>query len=88
MRDGFMPTTRSLRRVPDTEPDAELSKTVGFVFTEQDRWNSDTPADLVHGVQSFRRFRSPDLPLPLNFSVSIDADIDASELTPRLLALG
>jgi hypothetical protein len=49
---------------PDAEPGAEPPKTVGFVFTEQDRWAARTPAELVHGVESFRRFRSPDLPLP------------------------
>jgi tetratricopeptide (TPR) repeat protein len=36
---------------------------------------------------SFRRFRSPELALPLTFWVSLSDDMPASELTSRLLAL-
>ena len=68
---------------PDEPSDAEPTKTVGFVFTEHGSWTAQTPDDLVHAVQSFRRFRSPDLQLPLKFSVSGDAD----GLASRLLAL-
>lgn len=69
------------------DADAEPSKTVGFVFTERDAWTRGTPDELADGVESFRRFRSPDLPLPLTFSVSIAEGMQSAELIPRLFAL-
>jgi hypothetical protein len=68
---------------PDADTGGELPKTVGFVFTEQDRWTAGTPQELVHGMEAFRRFRSPDLPLPLTFSVSVSDDVGEAELIPR-----
>lgn len=72
---------------PDADADAEPSKTVGFVFTGQDAWTHNTPEELVVAVESFRRFRSPDLPLPLTFFVSLADGMDDAELMPRLFAL-
>jgi len=71
----------------DAQSDADLPKTVGFVFAASDAWTDATPGALVHGVQSFRRFRAPDLPLPLMFSVSVAEDMADAELIPRMLAL-
>lgn len=72
---------------PDADADPEPSKTVGFVFNAQDAWIDDTPERIVHAVESFRRYRSPDLELPLTFFVSVANDVDESELVPRVLAL-
>lgn len=72
---------------PDEDAHAPTTETVGFVFNHSDAWTDRTPEELVHGVESFRRFRSPDLPLPLTFSVSLADGMDADELSRRLLAL-
>lgn len=72
---------------PDAGADPEPSKTVGFVFNEWDAWTDRTPARLASGVESFFRYRSPDLRLPLTFFVSVANDVDESKLMPRVLAL-
>lgn len=51
---------------PDEEDvNAEPTKTVSFQFSEADVWHPNTPHELVEAVRSFRRFRSPDIALPL-----------------------
>ena len=70
-----------------TRPEAvRASRTVGFVFQETDAWSEDTPRALHDGVASFRRFRSPELALPLTFSVSAE-EVMSADLMPQLLAL-
>lgn len=50
----------------------EPTKTIGFPFEESDEWTASTPDDLVAAVQAFMRFRSPELELPLRFSIESD----------------
>jgi tetratricopeptide (TPR) repeat protein len=55
----------ALRRDSDTR-----TKTIGFRFSDSDRWSDDTPAQIERAVRAFMRFRSPELELPLRFNVS------------------
>jgi uncharacterized protein DUF4365 len=50
-----------------------LRKTVRFQFSEGDEWKPATPDELEAGVRAFSVFRSPELPLPLRFSLNIDS---------------
>lgn len=48
-------------------------KTVRFQFSEADEWKHATSVELEAGVRAFNVFRSPELPLPLRFSLSTDS---------------
>lgn len=64
-----------------------VTKTVGFQLSEPDEWTSSTPNDLEAGVRGFVAFRSPELPLPLSFSLSMAADGGGESLHRHLFAL-
>lgn len=73
---------------PDDEgAEAEPTRTVGFVFSSADQWQPDTPHRLVEAVEHFRRFRSPDVPLPIRFNVSGADGADEEDVTRQLLLL-
>lgn len=64
-----------------------VTKTVRFEMSERDEWGASTPDDLAAGARGFVAFRSPELPLPLRFSVSHDGDADEGTVYRYVFAL-
>jgi tetratricopeptide (TPR) repeat protein len=63
-------------------------KSINLTFAEEDRWVASTPERLRAELDAYRRFKAPEIPLPVRFYVELAAPVfDGWDLSRHVIEL-